>query len=270
VGDYTAIDWRNEDGVGVLTLNRPDKRNALDVTMREEIADVVLRVRRDAAVKAMIITGSGGSFCAGGDLAALSGAKMDAAAARQRIRDLHVWFPELVNLEKPVISAVDGPAFGAGFMLALAADFVLASPRARFCAVFVRIGLVPDLGGFWLLPRIVGLQRAKELAMTGRTVGVEEAQRLGIVLETHPSEMLLDRAMAFAGRFRHASTAALGMAKSVMNQSYNLDQRALAEMEAYAQALAITSDAHAEAVGRFLDKQPLTYDWDRLSREDQP
>jgi 2-(1,2-epoxy-1,2-dihydrophenyl)acetyl-CoA isomerase len=270
VGDYTAIDWRNDDGVGVLTLNRPDKRNALDLTMREEIADVVLRVRRDAAVKAMIIAGSGGSFCAGGDLAALSGAKMDAAAARQRIRDLHVWFPELVNLEKPVISAVDGPAFGAGFMLALAADFVLASPRARFCAVFVRIGLVPDLGGFWLLPRIVGLQRAKELAMTGRTVGAEEAQRLGIVLETHPSEVLMARAMAFAGRFRHASTAALGMAKSVMNQSYNLDQRDLAEMEAYAQALAIASDEHAEAVGRFLSKQPLAYDWDRLSREDQP
>lgn len=265
---YTAINWRIEDGVGVLTLNRPDKRNALDLTMREEIADVVLKVRREATVKAMVIAGSGGSFCAGGDLAALTSARMDAQAARQRIRDLHVWFPELVNLEKPVISAVDGPAFGAGFMLAIAADFVLASPRARFCAVFVRIGLVPDLGGFWLLPRIVGLQRAKELAMTGRTVDAEEAQRLGIVLEMHPSEVLFERAMAFARRFRHASTAALGAAKSAMNQSYNLDQRTLAELEAYAQGLAIASSEHAEAVGRFLAKQPLAYDWDRMTREE--
>lgn len=103
--------------------------------------------------------------------------------------------------------------------------------------------------------------------MTGRTVDAEEAQRLGIVLETHPTDVLLDRAMAFARRFRHASTAALGMAKSVMNQSYNLDQRTLAELEAYAQALAITSDAHGEAVGRFLDKQPLAFDWDRMDRE---
>ena len=266
---YSAIDWRIEDGIGVLTLNRPDKRNALDLAMREEMSDVVLRVRRDAAVKAMIITGSGGSFCAGGDLSALTAAKMDAIAARQRIRDLHVWFPELVNLEKPVITAVDGPAFGAGFMLALCGDFVLASPRAKFCAVFVRIGLVPDLGGFWLLPRVVGLQRAKELAMTGRTVEAEEAQRLGIVLETHPAEQLMDRAMAFARRFRHASTAALGMAKSAMNQSYNLDQRTLAELEAYAQALAITSEAHGEAVQNFLNKKPLAFDWDRMDRDDK-
>jgi 2-(1,2-epoxy-1,2-dihydrophenyl)acetyl-CoA isomerase len=265
VSGYSAIRWRVEQGVGVLTLHRPDKRNALDLAMREEISDVVLRVRREAEVKALVITGAGGAFCAGGDLSALAGERMDAAAARQRIRDLHVWFPELVNLEKPVIAAVDGPAFGAGFMLALCADFVLASPRARFCAVFVRIGLVPDLGGFWLLPRVVGLQRAKELAMTGRTVDAEEARRLGIVLEVHPEEALLARAMAFAGRFRHASTAALGMAKSAMNQSYNLDQRALAELEAYAQALAITSAEHGEAVRRFLDKQPLPFDWDRMA-----
>jgi 2-(1,2-epoxy-1,2-dihydrophenyl)acetyl-CoA isomerase len=265
VSTYQAITWRVEDGIGVLTMNRPEKRNALDVTMREEIADVVGRARRDAAVKALLLTGAGGSFSAGGDLAALGEARQDLQAARERIRALHVWLPELINLEKPVVAAVDGPAFGAGFMLALAADFVLASPRARFCAVFARIGLVPDLGAFWLLPRILGLQRAKELVMTARTVDPEEAKALGIVLEIHPQEALQDRAMAFAARFRKAPTAAIGMAKHALNQSFNLDQRALGEIEAYAQAMAINSAYHRAAVDRFLTKQPLEFDWDRMS-----
>jgi 2-(1,2-epoxy-1,2-dihydrophenyl)acetyl-CoA isomerase len=267
VSDYRAIQWRLQDGIGVLTLNRPEKRNALDGTMRAEIADVVSRVRQDGAVKALLLTGAGGAFCAGGDLAALEEARQDLHAARERIRALHVWLPELINLEKPVIAAVDGPAFGAGFMLALAADFVLASPRARFCAVFARIGLVPDLGAFWMLPRILGLQRAKELVMTARTVDVEEAKVLGIVLEIHPQDALQDRAMEFAARFREAPTAALGMAKHAMNQSFNLDQRALGEIEAYAQAMAINSAYHRAAVDRFLNKQPLDFDWDRMSRE---
>lgn len=267
MSDYQAITWRVEDGIGVLTMNRPEKRNALDVTMREEIADVVLRVRRDAAVKALLLTGAGGAFCAGGDLAALGEARSDVEAARERIRALHVWLPELINLEKPVIAAVDGAAFGAGFMLALAADFMLASPRARFCAVFARVGLVPDLGAFWLLPRILGLQRAKELVMTARTVDAEEARSLGFVLEIHPQEALAERAMAFAARFRNAPTTALGMAKHALNQSFNLDQRALGEIEAYAQGMAIASAYHHEAVQRFLTKQPLAFDWDRLRRE---
>ncbi|WP_424138794.1 enoyl-CoA hydratase/isomerase family protein [Roseomonas chloroacetimidivorans] len=265
---YEAVRWAMDDGIGVLTLHRPEKRNALNARMREEIADVVARVRQDRALKALVINGAGGAFCAGGDLAALEAVRGDLEGARARIRALHTWFPELVNLEKPVIAAVDGPAFGAGFMLALAADFVLASSRASFCAVFARIGLVPDLGAFWLLPRILGLQRAKELAMTARTVGVDEARSLGIVLEIHPPEQLMHRAMAFAGRFRHASTVALGMTKSAMNQSFNLDQRALAEMEAFAQAIAINGSDHRAAVDCFLSKQPLDFDWDRMDREE--
>ena len=103
--------------------------------------------------------------------------------------------------------------------------------------------------------------------MTARTVGVEEAKALGIVLEIHPQEMLQDRAMAFAARFRRAPVAVLGMAKHALNQSFNLDQRALGEMEAYAQAMAINSPYHREAVDRFLGKQPLEFDWDRMQRE---
>lgn len=254
------------DGVAVITLNRPEARNALDFALREELAEAIMRVRDDAEIRAVVLTGAGAAFCAGGDLKSLSEGPRPATANRERIRRLHYWFEHLVNLEKPVIAAVDGPAFGAGFNLALACDFILATPRARFSAVFGRIGLVPDLGGFFLLPRMVGLQRAKDIVFTGRTVEPEEARSLGLVHEIHAPEVLLERAVAFAGRFRHASTSAIGMAKSILNQAFHLDQRALAELESYAQAMAMETAHHREAVADFLAKRPLAFDWGALER----
>ena len=151
-----------------------------------------------------------------------------------------------------------------------ASDFVLASTRARFCAVFGRIGLVPDLGGFFLLPRIVGLSRAKELVMTARSLGAEEARDLGIVLEVHEPEALMEAAFTFARRFDDASRLAAGMSKAILNQSLHTDQRALADQEAMAQTLCLASDYHKEAVQRFIDKQPLAFDWDRMTAKDKP
>ncbi|MCG2635125.1 MAG: enoyl-CoA hydratase/isomerase family protein [Gammaproteobacteria bacterium] len=264
---YKAVTYELQDGVAILTLNRPDQRNALDMDMRTEIGDVVTRVRQDDDVKALLITGAGGAVWAGGDLKSLSEGKRPAAVNRERVRSLHIWFHELVNLEKPVIAAVDGSAFGAGFCMALAADFVLCSDRAKFCAAFARIGLVPDLGGLFLLPRVVGLQRAKEIFFTGRVVGVAEAQALGIALEVHPQAELMERALEFAGRFRNASTLALGMAKGILNHSFELDQRTLAEQESYAQAICIETDYHQQAVQRFLNKEKTLFDWDAAAKQ---
>jgi 2-(1,2-epoxy-1,2-dihydrophenyl)acetyl-CoA isomerase len=165
----------------VIRLNRPERRNAFDLEVRQGIAEAVYAARDDDTVRAVIITGTGDVFCAGGDLKSLSEAKRPMFKDRDRIRRLHPWFRELVNLEKPVIAAVNGPAFGAGFNLALACDFIIGTPTTRFCAVFGRIGLVPDLGGFFLLPRILGLQRAKDLVFSAREVDAEEALRLGIL-----------------------------------------------------------------------------------------
>lgn len=245
----------------VITLNRPERRNAFDLEVRESLAQAVLQARDDDTVKAVIITGTQGVFCAGGDLKSLSEAKRPIYKDRERIRLLHTWFQELVNLEKPVIAAVDGPAFGAGFNLALACDFILGTPAARFCAVFGRIGLVPDLGGFFLLPRIVGLQRAKELVFTAREVPADEAHALGILFRIVPAQSLLQEALDLAARFHTASTEALGMSKNILNRSFNLDQSTLAELESHAQALALHTDYHDNAVARFLQKQPLTFNW---------
>lgn len=246
----------------LVTLNRPERRNAFDLEMRQAIGEAVLAARDDSEVKALVLAGAGSAFCAGGDLSALSSQERPVFGDRERIRRLHRWFRELVHLEKPVIAAVQGPAFGAGFNLALAADFILAEPQARFCAVFGRIGLVPDLGGFFLLPRIVGLQRAKELVFSAREVGAEEALRLGILYAIHPAERLTDEALMLAARLHGASTEALGIAKSVLNRSFNLDYDTLAEMEASAQALALRTEYYKDAVARFLEKRPLALRWE--------
>lgn len=245
----------------LVTLNRPKQRNALGDAARAAMAETVARARRDRAVKAVVLTGSGGNFCAGGDLDQIGEAR-PVFETRERIKDLHRWFVELSNLEKPVITAVDGAAFGAGLNLALAGDFVFATPRAKFCAVFGRIGLIPDLGGLFLLPRMVGMQRAKEIIFSARILGAEEARSLGLVYRIVGQDTLVETALAFAARFHEASTEALGLAKSILAQSFNLDQRALVEMEATGQALAVNTGYHRDAVDRFREKAPLRFAWE--------
>ena len=244
----------------LIRINRPERRNAFDLEVREGLADAVMEARDDDGVRAVVITGTQGVFCAGGDLKALSEAKRPVFKDRERIRRLHTWFHELVNLEKPVIAAVDGPAFGGGFNLALACDFVIASERARFCAVFGRMGMVPDLGGLFLLPRIVGLQRAKDLVFSAREVQVDEAMQMGIVFRKVAHEQLEQNALALAERYHSASTEALGIAKNILNRSFNLDQDTLAELEASAQALALHTAYHDQAVANFLGKRGLAFD----------
>lgn len=253
-----------QDGVGTITLNRPEARNALNQAMRPALAAAIAQMRDDKEVYAVILTGAGGAFCSGGDISAMLDTSRTGLTFRAGMRELHQWFPELVNLEKPVIAAVDGPAFGAGLSLALSADFVLATRRARFCAVFGRIGLIPDLGALHLLPRIVGMQKAKELVFTARTVEVEEARQLGMVYDVvEDGAALQQAAQALARRFGEASTAAIGMAKTIMNQSFESDARTIAELESYGQAMARGSAYHQEAVQRFKNKEPLRFDWDR-------
>ena len=243
----------------LIRINRPERRNAFDLEVRAGLAKAIFEARDDDNVRAVVITGTNGVFCAGGDLKSLSEAKRPVFKDRDRIRRLHTWFRELINLEKPVIAAVDGPAFGAGFNLALACDFVIATPRARFCAVFGRIGLVPDLGGFFLLPRIVGLQRAKDLVFSAREVEVDEAKSLGIVMQVVSPEELERSALALAARYHDASTEALGIAKNILNRSFELDYETLAEFEANAQALSLHTQYHDEAVANFLEKRPLKF-----------
>lgn len=259
--DYKTLLYEVRDGVAIVTMNNPRSRNAFDADMRLELPDAVRRVARDDTVKAMIFTGAGGVFCGGGDIRDMHNTPRTAFQSRERMHLLHEWLHLLINLEKPVVGAVDGPAFGGGFNLALACDFILATPRASFCQVFGRIGLVPDLSGLYLLPRIVGLQRAKELVFSTRVLGAEEARQLGIVFELHEPEVLQQAAFDLAQRFTTASTQALGLAKSILNRSHHLDLATVAELECHAQGLCMDSAYHKEALERFLKREKPLFNW---------
>ena len=258
---YKDIHFDIKDGIATLAFARPDRKNAFDINARGEIADAVARTKADATVRALIITGDGGDFCAGGDVRSMATSGTDAEAGRNRMRALHVWMRDLIELDRPVIAAVDGVAFGAGFSLALAADFILATPRARFCMSFMRVGLVPDAGAIYTLPRIVGAQRAKELMLSARVVNADEAARLGIVMEIVPAEALIPRAETIARSFFDASPPVVSLIKAALERSPGMDLGAALNFEANAQGIAFSTDYHRNAARDFLAKKPLKFAW---------
>ena len=266
---YSHILFDIADGIATITLNRPEARNALSPQMRVDLGHAMAEIRKRAGedIQAVILTGAGDAFCAGGDVKSMGSRLRSATTARGALRDSHSNMYDLINLELPVISLIDGAAAGAGANIALAADFVLATPRAFLMQAFVKIGLVPDWGGMYILPRLVGLQRAKELVYSGRRVYADEAKEMGLVLQVVGQDTAMDEARAFAGRFIHAPTKTIGLAKNVMNQSYNLDHRTMLEMEAMAQSIARDTDFHKEAIRRFAAKEPPLYNWESFDKK---
>jgi len=244
-----------DQGIASLTLNRPAQKNAIDPTMRNELIESIDTVRRNNTVKVLVITGAGGNFCSGGDIRSMQPSASGAESGRSRIQATHEWLEPLLSFDRPVIAAVDGVAYGGGFSLAVAADFVLATPRARFCLSFLRVGLIPDCGALYTLPRVVGLQRAKELMFSTRELGTEEARQLGIVHTVAESDELQERAQQMAAALSQASSVALSMTKRGLNMSLNSDLRTMLEFEATAQGVAMSSAPHQDAVSRFISKQ---------------
>ena len=247
------------DGVTTLTLNRPQQKNALNGPMRDALRDAIQRIRADRTVRAVVLRGAGTDFCSGGDIRAMN--VTDAEAGRNRIDDLHGWIAMLADLDRPVIAAVDGVAYGAGFSLALLADFIVASPRARFCMPFMKVGLVPDCGAFYTLPRVVGMARAKDLVFSAREIGAEEARQIGAVFEVVDQDKLHARAGQIARSLAGASPVAFGLAKRALNQSMSSDVRAMLEMESLGQGIAFTTEYHREAVRRFKEKEAPLFQW---------
>jgi 2-(1,2-epoxy-1,2-dihydrophenyl)acetyl-CoA isomerase len=250
------------DGVGWIRLSRPLKRNPYDTALRNDLMTVLDRVRDDLSIRVLVLAGSPGAFCAGGDLHMLK-ANVDAGPAywQQRITTGLRAINDLIHLSRPLIAVVDGPAIGAGFSLALTADMVLASPRSRFSMAYLKLGLVPDLGALYRLPRIVGLQRAKELMFSTRELGAEEAQQMGIVMEVHNSEMLEARAQQIAESLTQASPTALALTKAALNASLDSDQSTMFTLEANSQAAAFAAPEPRVAIDAILNKQAPAYRW---------
>lgn len=260
---FETLDYEEQGGVGVLTLNRPDKRNAIDATMRVELAEVVEACRADCRLRVLVITGAGMHFCSGGDITGmLEGADLGPISAehrRQRLVTVHDFVRKLLQFDRPVICAVEGTAFGAGFGLALAGDLVVASQAARFCMSFGRMGLIPDYGVLFTLPRIVGLQRARDLLLTARELDAREAAQWGIVTRVTAQGAALDEALRMARAMVSASPLAISMTKRALHVSQSTDLTTMLMLEADGQGIAMSSDYHRHAVDCFLEKRPLPF-----------
>ena len=253
---YQTLVVERTGPLATITLNRPDARNAIDLTMRQELVAALDEVEADAAARVLILTGSGGHFCAGGDVKTMRQRRQTAAEGRARVQMLNAMVLRLVDFPRPTIAMVDGYAVGAGTNLALCCDLVVASDRAKFGELFNKIGLVPDGGGTWLLSRLVGLARAKELIFTGDVFDAGEAARIGLVNRVVPVGELEKVTRALAEKIASGPPAVLRLAKHMVNRAATSDLAAALDLEAYSQGLAIASDDHQEGLAAFFDKRP--------------
>jgi len=250
---------RAEGDVLWLVLNRPQVRNAMTPQLRQELTFAVEDASRASEVRAIVLTGSGGSFCAGADLGEQPGAAERAVGAlRRQVRDgVQRLVAAVMDCDKPVIAAVDGIAAGVGAHVAFACDLVLASPDARFIEAFVRRGLAADGGGAWLLPRLVGLQRAKELLFLGDEVGAEAALRLGLV--NRVTADLDGDARALANRLAEGPTLAIAAMKRLANRAFEHDRDIAFEAESSLVELVRASRDATEGIAAFRERRPPRY-----------
>jgi 2-(1,2-epoxy-1,2-dihydrophenyl)acetyl-CoA isomerase len=242
-----------------LTLNRPERKNAVPPSGWSELG-AAMEQFAESEQRVLVVAGAGGDFCAGADLtpteAAGDAGPAGVIARHRRMKVLGDAVRALHGLAKPTIAAVDGVAVGAGMNLALACDFVIASDRVRFSEIFVRRGLTVDFGGTWLLPRIVGLQRAKLLALTGRIVEATEAVALGLAIEVVSSDRLEDRVTELALELAAGAPIGQMLAKQGLNRSFGMTFETAIAYEAQAQAICLGTDDAAEGRRAFQEKRP--------------
>lgn len=252
--NFKEIKIEMEDSIQILTLNRPDQRNALSWNMRLEVIEVLQNVSEDDDIRALVITGAGDkAFCAGGNILDMKG--ITSVRGRRRLRITNKVITLIWEMEKPVIAAVNGWVVGGGCGLVFATDVIVASENAKFQLPFPRLGLVPDMGSMFFLPRLIGLPRAKELMFTTRVLGVNEAERMGLVNCVVPSHQLMTKALELAQAMVKYPPAALGMAKAIVNKSTNLDLRTLLELEGQAQDILFQTENFQEGRKAFLEKR---------------
>ncbi|MFI5623296.1 enoyl-CoA hydratase/isomerase family protein [Nocardioides sp. NPDC051685] len=240
---------RRHDGYAVVTLNRPERYNALNHALVADLREQMEKLETEDDVRAIVLTGAGKAFCAGADLNA------GPSDVEDVIRRLYIPLVEqLASMDTPVVAAVNGPAAGAGFSLALNADFRLASTKASFSMSFVKVGLVPDAGATWLLPRIVGATRASEIALLGRKVTAEQALEWSLVNEVVPVDDLLSRATALASEIA-ALSASVGSIRQLLRAAQSVDLATQLDAEAVAQGRAQQHPHYAEAKLAFVEKR---------------
>jgi len=256
--NYETIILESKDSVATLTLNRPEKLNALNMKMAEELESAVAEIVKDIDVRTLIITGAGRGFCSGADVGEMAQAAAP-VETRYWTQRAHKIILALTNLEKPVIAKVNGVAVGIGCSLALSSDIIIASENARFSLIFSRIGLIPDGGSLFHLPRLVGPAKAKELIFTAKMVDAKEAERIGLINKAVPTNKLDSEVNKLAKQLAEGPTVAFGMAKKIINKGLSMDLSSVLECEAFGQTIAGTTEDAREGVMAFLEKRKAEF-----------
>ncbi|TMF51285.1 MAG: enoyl-CoA hydratase family protein [Chloroflexi bacterium] len=258
--DYDFL-YEVSDGIATITLNRPEVMNALTFEVYAQLRDLFELLRYDDAVRVVIITGAGDSFCSGGDVHKIIGEllKRDMQGHLEFTRMTGAVVQHMRLLDKPIIAALNGITAGAGAVLALASDLRIASEKARFAFLFTKVGLTgADMGAGYLLPRVVGMGRAFELLLLGDTIDVVAAERYGLVNRVVPHDELLPAARQWARRLADGPTFAISMTKRMLNHEPNMDLVSAIEAEAQAQALLLMGDDHRRFYEAFKARQQRT------------
>lgn len=256
---YETIQLDARGPVFLLTLNRPESLNALSVTMGQEVKSAIAEARANGA-RAIVITGAGRAFCAGGDLREMQ--KMAQQDGRveaffdEPLRLLNECILLIRQTPLPIIAAVNGAASGGGCNLALACDLVIAGESARFNQAFVKVGLTPDCGGTFILPRLIGWKRAAELLMTGDVIGARQAAEMGMINRVVPDDELMGQALDLAEKLAQAPTAAIGRTKELLEASATNDYGGQLELERKAQLQSGLTKDFREGVAAFIEKRP--------------
>ncbi|MDD5095488.1 MAG: enoyl-CoA hydratase/isomerase family protein [Dehalococcoidia bacterium] len=257
--NYETILLQKQDKVATITLNRPEKLNTMSPELMSDLTKVMGEVERDDEIRAVIVTGAGRAFCAGGDVPKLFASSRDPITVMGLAHDGARMVSAMRNLPKPLIAAVNGPAIGGGLNIALACDIIIAAENASFCSAFISLGFHPDTGGIYFLTRLVGVARACELVFTGKTINAVEAERIGLVNHVVPADKLEATARELATRLANGPSKAIGLAKASIYQSLTMDMASVLELEARSVGMTLaTEDANA-AIDAFLKKGKVVF-----------
>jgi len=264
---YETIIYEKKGNVAVVTLNRPDKLNSINVQMRNELVEAFTEVDTDKDVRAMVLTGAGRAFCAGGDVAEMVGGEEDGSGGT--IRDTELYqalsgrdarvIQKLYNVEKPTIAMVNGAAVGAGFAIALACDLRVGSEKARFMNAFIRIGLSAGWGSPWLYLKVMGLSKALEYLLTGDFLEAQEAERLGVLNRLVSADDLESETMSLARKIANGPPIAIRLIKSQVREGIGLDFNSALRLSVADEAISIGSEDHEEGVTAYREKRPPVF-----------
>ncbi len=247
--------YKKINGVGKITLNRPKAFNSFNREMAFEVQNALDDCEKDATIRAIYLTGNGKAFCAGQDLKEVTDPELNPGFKKILEEHYNPIIMRLRNIEKPIVAAVNGVAAGAGANIALACDIVVAHEKVKFIQAFSAIGLVPDSGGTFFLPRLVGFQKALALAMLGDKIGAVEAEKMGMIYKVLPMETFADDAFAIAEKLAKMPTQGLALTKRLFNQALTNDLETQLALEGKLQIEAAQTDDYSEGVNSFLEKR---------------